>query len=278
MSESSSPALAFVVGQRLRVLRENAKCRQDDLAAVARRWGLPWTRATVAGIETGRRRLSFEEFVILPRVLRDLRSPNQLSDDDVPFELVDLLPEDGWIELTRDTRVQAKALKGILQAQARITQLSQFDTPDLRKLSRVVLPTELSALPEIQPLWHQMRPGEKMTMEEVALTTRDAAGDTEQKAAAKLNVSTLAIAIAARKSWGRSLTEERDWRVSEKAGDDMTPRTVQAIRGHVTRELLGELQPFVEVPEPMRKAVRSGPRTVRGPRGGARKGRSRAVR
>jgi transcriptional regulator with XRE-family HTH domain len=274
MGESS--ALAVVVGQRLRTLRENAKCRQDDLAAVARRWGLQWTRATVAGIETGRRGLSFEEFVILPRVLRDLRSPNQPFHDDLPFELVDILPNAGWIELSKETRVQAKALKAILQAQARTTQLSDFDTPELRKLPRMVLPAQLSASPEIRPLWRQLRPGEKMTPEEVMLITRDAARDTEQKAAANLDVPTLAIAIAARKSWGRSLTEERDWRVSEKASGSMTPRTVQALRGHITRELLGELRPFVTLLQPMPNATRSGHRGVGGSRRGARKGRPRA--
>jgi hypothetical protein len=42
--------------------------------------------------------------------------------------------------------------------------------------------------------------------------------------------------------WGRTLAEERDHRVTEQARDDDAPRGLQALRGHVTRDLTTELE------------------------------------
>jgi hypothetical protein len=41
--------------------------------------------------------------------------------------------------------------------------------------------------------------------------------------------------------WGRTLAEERDHRLSEQ-GRDTTPRSRQALRGHITRDLMTELE------------------------------------
>jgi hypothetical protein len=75
---------------------------------------------------------------------------------------------------------------------------------------------------------------------------QDMDGDAEQKAAHKLGVSPFAIAATAHKLWGHSLTKERDRQVAEQATADTSPRTVQALRGHITRGLLAQLQPLVE--------------------------------
>ena len=58
-----------VIRQNLKRLREDAGLRQDELAARARAAGLPWTQATVAGIETGRRQVSAAELVVVPGLL-----------------------------------------------------------------------------------------------------------------------------------------------------------------------------------------------------------------
>jgi hypothetical protein len=75
----------------------------------------------------------------------------------------------------------------------------------------------------------------------------------------------------ARERWGRSLTEERDRRVAAQASPDATPRTRQAVRGHVTRELMATLAPIVE-PQRARQAAH-GDRTRAG--SGPRQGRRR---
>ena len=68
-------------------------------------------------------------------------------------------------------------------------------------------------------------------------------GDTEKKAARKLGVTPETVAEAAEALYGRSLADERDERVKRRAPADTTPRTLQALRGRVTRTLLDELQP-----------------------------------
>lgn len=70
-------------------------------------------------------------------------------------------------------------------------------------------------------------------------------GDAEQKIGRRLDVTPEVVAEAAHKLWGRSLTDERDRRVGEQASEDATPRTLRALRGHVTRALLAELEPAV---------------------------------
>ena len=62
------------------------------------------------------------------------------------------------------------------------------------------------------------------------------------RAAAQLGVDPADVSRAAFRLWKRSLTEERDARVAENAQSEATPRTIQALRGRVTRVLLEELR------------------------------------
>src|SRR5262249_9471208 len=81
----------------------------------------------------------------------------------------------------------------------------------------------------------------------------EALQDAEQKAARALRVSPGAVVEAAHQRWGRGFTAERDRRVGaytapmlkqdpDEARRPEWPRRLQAIRGHITRELLEELQ------------------------------------
>lgn len=82
--------------------------------------------------------------------------------------------------------------------------------------------------------------------------------DAELKAARRLGVTPDTIVKTARKLWGRTLTEERDRLVGEnvamheyageywaghgQASSDPRPRrTLQAVRGHISRALVVEL-------------------------------------
>lgn len=65
--------------------------------------------------------------------------------------------------------------------------------------------------------------------------------EAEQKAARKLNVSLGWVLSESERIWGRTLTEERDTRVRDRVDDNTSPRSLQAMRGHVTRELTAEL-------------------------------------
>ncbi len=81
--------------------------------------------------------------------------------------------------------------------------------------------------------------------------------DAELKAARKLGISARAVVDASVRLWGRTLTQERDRVLREnvkidnmareywtaRGQQDLPPaRTLQAVRGHITRALLGALE------------------------------------
>jgi transcriptional regulator with XRE-family HTH domain len=74
----------------------------------------------------------------------------------------------------------------------------------------------------------------------------DAQEEALRRAARRLGVSPDALTTAAFGKWGHGLIPERDIRVETQAPPDASRRTLQAIRGHVTRELLDELRPIID--------------------------------
>ena len=239
MAHRESKPFAEILGTAIRGTREVSGKRQDDLAAVAREYGLPWTRATVAAIEIGRRRLSVEEFLLLPAVLDFI-------------ELADLLPGDRWVSLTTETSVHTEDLAQILTGKAGARNRRHYDTPALRKLqNNKVLRQQLDDLVQgkvtpkfiqvIRHVWPEMEHNKDLLLD----CEMEAERDAEQKAARRLNVSPFAIALAARKIWRRSLTAERDRRGAVRETDEMVPTSRKAIRGHVTRMLVEEIRPLV---------------------------------
>lgn len=74
---------------------------------------------------------------------------------------------------------------------------------------------------------------------------RAVSGEAEQKAARKLGVTPQTIAEESFIRWGRSLTEERDARVDQEGLRPRSARSLQALRGHITRQLLGEIESVI---------------------------------
>lgn len=196
------PTLNCAIGERLREIREAEGKTQEEIAALARHWGLQWTQGTVAAIEQARREISLQ-FELFPFLLA-LNRP-----------LTDLLPASSSdrIEITSSADVPAAALSEILTA----------------RIDRPIRGCRLKARTAVFTV--KTNPAR--------LIVADALGVAEQKAAKRLNVEPLKIAKASRKLWGCSLPEERDRRLE---GHGATPRSLQALRGHVTRELLEELR------------------------------------
>lgn len=242
MGQVTTRSLSEVIGARIRAWREASQVRQEVIAATARRWGLRWTRATVAALETGGRRLRPEELLLLPYVV----SLSQPQDEEETFiELADFLPDDEWVMLTPEARVHSQAVREILRGRAAGTWPSPWIEVPASQIRAAMLRAFRRAAPKVERVWRHVWPEVERSLQLVSEVENDAAGDAEQKAARKLGVPPLAIALAARKLWGRSLAEERDRRVSEQWRDEITLRPLQAIRGHVTRALLGELGPIV---------------------------------
>lgn len=263
-----APALATVLGQRLRALREGGGKRQEDLAVAARGYGLAWRRATVAAIETGRRQLSVGELFLLPAVLTRLALGGTGATAPASGGLVvaDLLPEHGdqWAALTPGTNVRVRGLRALLGDAAEPMTEQDFDTPHSRQTRRAQTALQQSIrdwMKHTDTTWRRIM-GHPLT--EADLTTlnqvlEDAAGAAEQQAARRSRMSAFAVALAARKLWNCSLTEQRERRLAEERRGATSARRLQALRGHHTRALLVELDPLLRaVPGPRRRRKNRG--------------------
>jgi hypothetical protein len=238
--------LAAYLGDELRRRRVLRQLRQEDIATTARAWGLRWARSDVAALEAGRRSLALEEVFLLPWIAANEGPDAVKRGQDHPVELTDLFPGRGsWITWTRRFLVSDVALRAILRGEAGGGGLHEgmLNAPssglhggDLQRMALAWMAENAAVLDHLRL---RDRPDASQLLE---AAHADKLGDAEQKAARRLRTFPLAVAAAARKRWGRSLTEERDRRVSEHAPADATPRTLQALRGHVSRDLLDELR------------------------------------
>jgi transcriptional regulator with XRE-family HTH domain len=214
------------IGARLRDIRRGRGPSQDQLVRTLRGLGGPsWNRSTVAKIEGGTRELSLEEALLVCAALG--------------ARLADLAPENEI--LMGETPVSAAAVKDVLAGGSAGERLfEELARPKIRKTMNQ-FQGRLRALygpheAECQRLYGGPVPG-RVVIDAIT----DSTGEAERKAADRLKVDPLVLAVGARRLWDRSLSEERDERVSDYITEDASPRTVQALRGHTTRQLVEEL-------------------------------------
>jgi transcriptional regulator with XRE-family HTH domain len=180
----------------LKRLREAKGWTQEGLATeVQNRLGLEWTRDHVAAIERGARRLSVGEVLALAHVFR--------------ADLHEFLATDDWVELTAGFRA-----KGLTELCNQGGWLLETENPASRATAAFMADVDARRTPA----------------ERAELAARQ---QVVQKAARVLRASPMAVMLAARQLWGRSLGAERDRRLG---GDG----AAQA-KGHVTRQLYAEL-------------------------------------
>jgi transcriptional regulator with XRE-family HTH domain len=226
-----------VLGRRLRALRTAAGRLQEDVAAAARTWGFDWQRGTVAMIEGGRRRVTAEEFLALPQIARDAGLDGLRIDD-----LVIGGSSAVWVILNPFTALDTAlpldtAYQGGLVPTGADDQAS--DPPEAR---------------EIRRLWPRLLPEHRQSKAEVLRIALESHGDAETKAARTLGVSPVAVAMVAQRRWHQSLTALRDALAAGREGiGSIDPRKLQARRGHITRQLVGELRLWLTNLRPTRR-------------------------
>jgi len=207
----------------IRRARERSGQRQEDVAAQARMWGLSWTPATVAAIETGRRHVSAVELLLLPFALR--------TGGTRPIALPDLLADLGDVQLTPESATRGEALALLARGDSTGAQVQcRWDAP------AISFPLRNPAEFEI----YYKRSG--LTAKEAQEAVHEGYGEAERHAGYRFGVNGFAVALAARMLWGRSLTTERDARAD--------PHASPQARGRITRQLFDELAPIV--PEAVR--------------------------
>jgi transcriptional regulator with XRE-family HTH domain len=224
LADVRTPPLSAAIGRLLRQLRHEKGARQDELARAARASGLSWTAGSVTALETGRRSLTIDEVVKLPLALHRLGVPAAGA--------------------TRTSPAPPLAILGDAdEAVFRLCGLPLMQQTGFRweKSLQQVAASErvVKTLPGV-------------SKQEIATARDDEDGLLEQRIARRFKVDPLSVAVMARRRWGRSVTEERDYRsASTTAG--ASRRAAQTIRGHATRDLMADLEQDLE---PFRRHAR----------------------
>jgi transcriptional regulator with XRE-family HTH domain len=225
-----------LIGARLRQLREAAGLRQEDIATQARVLGFDWVRGTVAMIEGGHRRVTLEEFLALPLLLSYVGIPD--------ISLSRLIPTDTPAQLNAQAAVSADTAHRFLTGKSAGEQDTQKGGPAVTE--------GRDEWDEAIALWRRWATGRSRRPRgpdpaAISAAIVDSRGDALANAARVLDVSPVAVSLAALLTWGRLLTAERDDRVRQRVGASAPDaRTLQAVRGHVTRTLLEELRAVLQ--------------------------------
>jgi transcriptional regulator with XRE-family HTH domain len=228
----SPRGLSRAVGAQVKLIRQQHGATAEEVGSAARAFGLSWRRATVSQIENGERGLSAEELVLLPFLLGWLGLPNTWAE---------LVGDGDDLSLGPEASVPRWVVLQVLPDRGGELPLGEVDAPHLKQL-RAGQQRLADRLPELAAWWRAAWP--QGTVAQHRQAKASAAYEAEKRAASKLGVPPLVLAIAAHRTWDRGLTEERDRRVVEQTHDDASPRTVQAVRGHVTRRLIAEVEPM----------------------------------
>jgi transcriptional regulator with XRE-family HTH domain len=206
-----------LLGQQVRARRDELGMTQDELA---RKVG--WTRAMIAALEGARRDVTIPQLLpllaALETDLRKLLPPGQ-----------EVIIEDRW-------KIRSRDIADALGGQKLVSKV-------LRGAERIVQ-TFADKRQELETRAGDVWPGAGLA--DLLMAEAAATGEAETKAARTLGVDPFVLSVAAQRRWGQSLTLERDSRVSAQAQVDASSRTVQALRGHVTRSLIEELRPLLE--------------------------------
>jgi hypothetical protein len=145
--------------------------------------------------------------------------------------------DDELVELTPEARLSAGSLRAMLsgdQAAARDLSTTAVDIPAFRGAHQA---SRSGRFPDVLGEAGRFGMGDRGFLEHAL----DEVSDAERHAARKLGMTSERLSVAARRRWGRTLSQERDRRLSERT-DDASPRSRQALRGHITRELMAELE------------------------------------
>jgi transcriptional regulator with XRE-family HTH domain len=208
-----NPTLEQVLGGNLRRLRLERGWRQDDLAEKMRRIGARpvWSQATVASTERGSRRASLGEVLLLAGIFN------------TPLDRL-LATDADWMEVA-----------GAVVPGKGPYRLGGED-PLLGLSERLASAAEVASDAQFRPVRAVARRygvGEdRETLYAILATSH---GEAERKAARRLGTEPLEVAGASFSLWGHGLTKERDSRLTGE-GD------ARALRGHITRTLLQEIE------------------------------------
>jgi transcriptional regulator with XRE-family HTH domain len=213
---------------------------QDDEARMLRMNGLfSWRGGTVGQLEAGLRRPRLDELLVICATLE--------------VSLDELLPgEDEQVELGDAATMTPRAMRALLRDYDKFNRLSFSDVhfPGRSEVERLAARMQTSGMSHeqlnklVEPI---MQAGSRkhITIAVLAqdlITALDTPAEAERHAARQLGLEPVQVRLASRVLWKADFTAERDRRVGDV--NELEPRSRQARRGLVAREMLGELRAF----------------------------------
>jgi hypothetical protein len=156
----------------------------------------------VASIEAGTREVHFGELILAGAAL--------------DLTMSDWLQGDGFVKVAGDTEVTLPTLRAGLRGRAGRNELIHEARGSLKR----------HLTPESA---------------ESQFKAAGAIGELEYRVGRQLGEVPVIIATYSKRMYGHWLWQERDARVKERYEADLSPRSLQAVRGHITRELTDEL-------------------------------------
>ncbi len=269
----SMPTIAELVGQNVKRIREERGMRQSDVSDLAVRNGIPWTRSVIASMEHGGRRLTVEDLYFVIEVLdvsidqlfagADYLLVEQSRHESVSFPTAALLQSlRGGFPMSPRSAGPERADPLIemleqLKAERQLTRSSSTDDGGLLSVEdslQFFLPgLEIPSVREMladSKSWYRlltvasvMDAPTPVLFELLRMAFENPIREAEVKAARRLGVPPLELVAVTNTLWGADLTTARDARVqNDPAIEYADPRSVQALRGAVTRVLLDLLE------------------------------------
>ena len=238
-----APAARFevVVAENVARLRKERGWTQKQLAWELEIYGLPWTRATIAQVETGRRVVGFAEAIAVAAAL-DVGLEDLVATAAEHVQIHEGTWTAEWLRDAVAHSIDGNAPEGFTSpAKVRVWQAS-------RDFVSQSLAHQEETWRRVRQRWAidpDMTHGVRRDLEHRArrLPERQMAERLDRKTG--LGVTPLEVVVAANATWSHSIERERDRRVA-KRNPDAKAASVRAARGHVTRELEEELERAIE--------------------------------
>jgi hypothetical protein len=202
--------LQIVIGANMARIRGDAGRTQQDVADVARSFGLAWDRSVIAAVERGAKPVTVEALAVLPAVLAAIAGH--------PVTVADLLDSEDLVTLTPAASASARAVGEILAGHSKPDALSiahgdRDSRPAVDAVRRRAADLGLPSGDEHE--WVRL------------------AGEAEARVARRIGEPAGIVVGLSLAAWGRTFREEREARV---AGKDVQG-DARASAGQVTRAL-----------------------------------------
>lgn len=209
---------------------------QEQTANAFRSHGLrAWRTSTVGSLEAGLRRPRLDEALLMARALG--------------VTLDELIPggDDERVELGDDAEVSPRWIREMLAGdfyECPVEKMPYEHFP-VHEIMAEVASRAQAEKERVGPLEAEIREWAEQhdvtLMGEDLMASHKRPSDAERHAAQRLGVEVAHVKLASRALWDhRDFDEERDRRVGNV--DELKPRSRQARRGLVTREMLGQLR------------------------------------